>query len=409
MKNWLMLTVEFLVFNVGVPKMFGFLKKKVGDAVKSISEKLAGEEKKEKKEVPPAPTKPIEKVPEKVPAQKPEEKIVPEKPEPKVPEVAPEITKEPISAPKEPEPIPEIAEEQIEKPEEPKKESFTDRLINAVDKKKLSENFVDSALWDLEVALLENNVASDVSDKIIHDVRENLIGKSVKRINAEKIITESLKKSVLEILDRPKIDFKKILAEKKPTTILLLGFNGSGKTTSAAKLANHFMKENHSVVLAAGDSFRAAAIEQLTIHATNLKVPIIKHTYGADPAAVIFDARKHAESKSIDIVIADTAGRVHTDANLVRELDKIVRVNKPNLKFLVVESIAGNDVLGQAHVFESIGIDGIILTKWDVDEKGGAALSLCHALKKPIVFLGTGQEYDDFEEFDAKEAVESII
>ena len=394
--------------------MFGFLKKKVGDAVKSISEKIAGDEKKEKKEVPPAPAKPIEKVPEKTSAQKPEKKIVSEEPKPKVSEVAPEITEEPISAPeepeiKEPEPVPEIAEEQIEKPEEPKKESFTDRLINAVDKKKLSEDFVDSALWDLEVALLENNVASDVSDKIIHDVRESLIGKSVKRSNAEKIITESLKKSVLEILGQPKIDFKKILAEKKPTTILLLGFNGSGKTTSAAKLAHYFMKQDYSVVLAAGDSFRAAAIEQLTIHAEKLKVPIIKHTYGADPAAVIFDARKHAESKGIDLVIADTAGRVHTDANLVRELEKIVRVNKPDLKFLVVESIAGNDVLGQAHVFESIGIDGIILTKWDVDEKGGTALSLCHALKKPIVFLGTGQEYDDFEEFDAKEAVESII
>ena len=394
--------------------MFGFLKKKVGDAVKSISEKIAGDEKKEKKEVPPAPAKPIEKVPETAPAQKPAKKIVSEEPKPKVSEVAPEITEEPISAPeepeiKEPEPVPEIAEEQIEKPEEPKKESFTDRLINAVDKKKLSEDFVDSALWDLEVALLENNVASDVSDKIIHDVRESLIGKSVKRSNAEKIITESLKKSVLEILGQPKIDFKKILAEKKPTTILLLGFNGSGKTTSAAKLAHYFMKQDYSVVLAAGDSFRAAAIEQLTIHAEKLKVPIIKHTYGADPAAVIFDARKHAESKGIDLVIADTAGRVHTDANLVRELEKIVRVNKPDLKFLVVESIAGNDVLGQAHVFESIGIDGIILTKWDVDEKGGAALSLCHALKKPIVFLGTGQEYDDFEEFDAKEAVESII
>ncbi len=376
--------------------MFGFLKKKVGDAVKSISEKIAGEEKEEKKEAPRAPVKPsVKKEPEKAPAPKPEkkkEKIVSEELKIEVPEAVPETTEEPT-----------------EKPEEPEKESFTDKLRNAIGEKKLSGDFVDSALWDLEIALLENNVASDVSDKIIHDIRENLIGKSVKRSNAEKIITESLKKSVLEILDQPKIDFKKLLKEKKPATIILLGFNGSGKTTSAAKLASHFMKENHSVVLAAGDSFRAAAIEQITIHAEKLNVPIVKHTYGADPAAVIFDARKHAESKGIDIVIADTAGRVHTDANLMRELEKIVRVNKPDLKFLVVESIAGNDVLGQAHVFESIGIDGIILTKWDVDEKGGAALSLCHALKKPIVFLGTGQEYDDFEEFDAKEAVESII
>ncbi len=372
--------------------MFGFLKKKVGDAVKSISEKIAGEEKEEKKEVPAVSTEAVKKEPKKAPAPTPKEKKVIEKPEIEDPKVVPEVTKE-----------------QIEKPEEPEKESFTDKLRKAVGEKKLSGGFVDSALWDLDIALLENNVASDVSDKIIHDIRENLVGKSVKRSNAEKIITESLKKSVLETLDQPKIDFKKLLKEKKPATILLLGFNGSGKTTSAAKLASHFMKENHSVVLAAGDSFRAAAIEQLTIHAEKLKVPIIKHTYGADPAAVIFDARKHAESKGIDIVIADTAGRVHTDANLVRELEKIVRVNKPNLKFLVVESIAGNDVLGQAHVFESLGIDGVILTKWDVDEKGGAALSICHALKKPIVFLGTGQEYDDFVEFDAKEAVESII
>ena len=285
------------------------------------------------------------------------------------------------------------------------------KLTSTFTEKKLSDDFLKDILWELELAILENNVAQEVAQKIVNDIRDNLKGRSVKRREAEKIIQDVLKSNIFDILNKPKIDFENAIKEKngEPLVISLIGFNGAGKTTSCAKLATYFKNKNHTCVFAAADSFRVAAIEQLEEHANNLGVKMIKHKYGADPAAVIYDAVAHAKARHIDVVLADTAGRVHTDKNLIAELEKIVRINKPDFKFLVVEAVVGNDVVEQARVFDTVGIDGVILTKWDVDEKGGAALSVCHTLGKPIVFLGTGQEYGDFEEFDATRVVNSIF
>ena len=285
------------------------------------------------------------------------------------------------------------------------------KLTSTFTEKKLSDDFLKDILWELELAILENNVAQEVAEKIVNDIRDNLKGRSVKRREAEKIIQDVLKSNIFDILNKPKIDFENAIKEKngEPLVISLIGFNGAGKTTSCAKLATYFKNKNHSCVFAAADSFRVAAIEQLEEHANNLGVKMIKHKYGADPAAVIYDAVAHAKARHIDVVLADTAGRVHTDKNLIAELEKIVRINKPDFKFLVVEAVVGNDVVEQARVFDTVGIDGVILTKWDVDEKGGAALSVCYTLGKPIVFLGTGQEYGDIEEFDATRVVNSIF
>ena len=196
---------------------------------------------------------------------------------------------------------------------------------------------------------------------------------------------------------------------KKPLVICMVGINGSGKTTSIAKLANYFQAHGLSVVLAAADTFRAAAIDQLQLHADKLNVKLVKHEYGADPAAVAFDAIKHAQAAKKDIVLIDTAGRLHSNVNLVDEMKKIVRIAKPDLNIFVGESITGNDCVEQAKKFdEAIGIDGIILAKADIDEKGGAAISVSYVTKKPILFLGVGQEYKDLQEFNKEKLIASM-
>ncbi len=211
-------------------------------------------------------------------------------------------------------------------------------------------------------------------------------------------------------MDIPKVDLKGVIKRNKPFLFLFLGFNGSGKTTSLAKIGNYLKNKGFSCVFAAGDSFRAASIEQLEEHGRRLNVGVIKHKYGADSAAVIFDARKHAEAKGIDVVLADTAGRSHTNRNLMDELKKVCRVNKPDLKILVIDSLVGNDAVPQAKMFdEAVGVDAVMFTKLDVNEKGGAILSVAQTLKKPILFLGTGQDYSSIKTFKPQEFIENII
>ncbi len=306
-----------------------------------------------------------------------------------------------------------MIEEQVKEKKTDKKEKKVLRPALHLGEKVLDEKTLDELLWDIELAMLENNVAEEAARAICESVKKELVGKRVKRGEVGKVIKQKVRNKAEEFFSSEDLDIEDVIKENKrknkPTLILFFGFNGTGKTTTMAKIAHMLMSKNYTVIFAAADTFRAASIEQLEKHAGNLGIKVIKHKYGADPAAVIFDAMKYAEARGIDVVLADTAGRAHTDRNLLEELKKIVRVNKPDLNILVVEAIAGNDIVEQARRFGEVGIDGIVLTKWDVDERGGAAISVSYVLRKPILYLGTGQEYNDLKKFDKNEVLDEII
>ena len=311
-------------------------------------------------------------------------------------------------APKE-EPKPEPVPKELKKLEE--KKTWLDRVTATITEAKLTEGHFDRLFSALETELLQNNVAYGVVEKIKVKLQTDLVGKSLKRNEIVEIIRKDLKELILDIFETPKpIDLLTLAKETKPLVILFVGVNGVGKTTNMAKLAKWLQSTGLSCVFAASDTFRAAAIEQLEFHANKLGVPIIKHKYGADPAAVAFDAIKHATAKKLDVVLIDTAGRSHANADLMDEMAKIKRVNNPHITILVVDALTGNDAVEQANKFDDkIGIDGSILSKVDADEKGGALISVAYATKKPILFLGTGQTYDDLQKFDAEKIIEKLI
>lgn len=291
------------------------------------------------------------------------------------------------------------------------KNGFFDIIKEKIITTKINEEQFDKLFWDLELALMENNIAVEVIGKIKNDLKNDLVEKPIKRTRIEETIQETLKSSIEGLFLTGNIDLIQEIKNKdeKPYVIAFFGINGSGKTTSIAKIANMLKEKKISCVLAASDTFRAASIEQLQQHADKIGVKVIKHNYGADPAAVAFDAIKHAKAKNIDAVLIDTAGRMHSNVNLIDELKKITRVAKPDLKIFVGESITGNDCVEQVKTFnEAVGIDGIILAKADVDEKGGAAVSVSYVTKKPILFLGTGQKYGDLEPFSEEKIIKSI-
>ena len=266
--------------------------------------------------------------------------------------------------------------------------------------KKIKEDPLNDVLDELELALLESDVAYPVVQEIILGVRDNLLNKKYSReYTLEQVVETAVKDAVRSVLKINEFDFKTwVNGKSRPTVIMFIGINGTGKTTAIAKIANMLQKDGKSVILAACDTFRAGAIEQLTIHADRLGVKIVKQGQDADPAAVAFDAIEHAKSKRRDIVLIDTAGRMQTNNNLIDEMKKIVRVAKPDLKVFVGDSLAGNDAIEQAKVFDAaVGIDAVILTKIDTDAKGGAALSIAHTIGKPIAFVCNGQGYEDIE------------
>jgi len=309
----------------------------------------------------------------------------------------------------------DIKEENIEikspeeRLEEIEKKGFFSKLFGKIAKFTITEEYFDEIFSELELVLLENNVALESMDFLKEKLKKELVGKEIEKKNIESEIKDALKISIEEMLKDP-FDLISRIKEKQGTfVILFFGINGSGKTTTIAKISSLLKKNNISCILAAGDTFRAASIEQLQEHGKRLWVEVIKSQYQSDPASVAFDAIKHAQSHNIKAVLIDTAGRMYTKDSLMKEMEKISRVSHPDLKIFIGESITGNDATTQAKMFnEAIGIDGIILSKADVDEKPGAILSVSQVTNKPILYLGVGQDYKDLELFNKKKIIERL-
>jgi fused signal recognition particle receptor len=287
-------------------------------------------------------------------------------------------------------------------------------LVDGVSSKKITEKDLDKILEDFELSLLESDVSLKVSEKIVEELKKKLSGEKIGLTSNKKdFVKEAVEETLTEILEYKKYDiFKEIDKRRKAGeifSIAFVGFNGTGKTTTIAKFGKLLLDKGYKVVIAASDTFRAGSIEQLSLHAENIGIKVIKHTYGADPAAVAFDAINHAKARGIDVVLIDTAGRSEINRNLMDEMKKLVRVSNPDMKIFVGDSLAGNAVAEQADKFSDIGLDGSILTKVDADSRGGAALSISYITGKPILFIGTGQGYDDLEPFDPKWLVERIL
>ncbi len=305
-------------------------------------------------------------------------------------------------------------EKKPEKLEKPKKVGEAKKGIIRKIKEKITTIKLDkknfNSFWtQLEFLFIENNVALSVTDKIREKLEEELVNKEMKKNEIEKEIKNALRKALSTLLLKPFSLIEKIKKSSGPYVIVFFGINGSGKTTTIAKICRLLQKNNLGCVMAASDTFRAASIEQLGKHASKLGVKVIKHGYGADPAAVAYDAVAYAKSHGIDVVLIDTAGRMHTQENLMREMEKICRVNRPNLKIFVGEATTGNDAVIQAEAFnKAVGIDVIILAKQDVDERGGTAISISYTTGKPILFLGIGQKLTDLEKFDKEKLLRQL-
>jgi len=284
--------------------------------------------------------------------------------------------------------------------------------------KSISKKEIDSIFDKLEISLMENDVAQEIVDKLTSKIKNEIQNLKLERSeDSEQVITTKLYSflSDLFLSTNNKTDIIQSILEKKrsksgPYSIIFLGINGTGKTTTVAKFCKLLRDHGVSVVLAAADTHRAGAIEQITHHGDNLNVKVITQRYGADPSAVARDALEHARKNYIDAVLIDTAGRMQTSKNLMEEVSKIIRVIKPDMKIFVGDSLAGNDTVNQAReFFEYTNYDGSILTKSDADSKGGAAISIAYLTHKPILYLGVGQGYDDLAEFDYDAFLDSIF
>jgi len=292
-------------------------------------------------------------------------------------------------------------------------------LNNLVNKVAVTELKVDQLrpiLADFKLNLIENDVAVPVAEHVCDELEKRLVGVQVKRLeDKKKLVMQDLEKVLIEILSTGNhLDVLGMVEKKRkarePFVMAFVGINGTGKTTSIAKVARMFMKKGYSVVLSCSDTFRAGSIEQLEEHSKRLGVRMIRHNYGADPTAVAYDAISHAKAHGIDVVLIDTAGRIQTDRNLMNELAKVKRVITPDLTVLTVDALTGNDAVMQAEEFHStVGIDATILTKVDADVKGGSALSVTYVTKKPIIFIGTGQKYEDLEPFNPEKFTHMIL
>lgn len=300
------------------------------------------------------------------------------------------------------------------RPSEQKKFGFVSKAKALVFEREfiLAEKDLEEPLWELQIALLESDIALTVAEAITEAVKSELVG-SRRKIGKDTtdIVEQALRNALYDVMSANVFDLDDYVRNaKKPVHIVFVGINGTGKTTSIAKTAKRFKDMGYSVVLAAGDTFRAGAIDQLQIHGDRVGVKVIRHQEGGDPAAVVYDAIQYAKAHKADIVLSDTAGRMHTNLNLMEQLKKVCRVSAPDLIIFVDEAVAGNDAVERAAQFnEAVPINGSILTKTDADAKGGAAISIAYITGKPILFLGMGQGYDDLKKFDPKWFVDQIF
>lgn len=402
--------------------MFNFLKKKLKVFEKNLEAEIEAELKKEdkleKRQLEQAPvSKPPEIKPLVEPSKAPpEQPLVKEEEKPVVTRKRALRIQKPMSEEK------KERERQLDRQIEESIESELQRVVQtrksieeAVGEQKpswtIDEGKLDELLWDLEMGLLEADVAYTVIDSIKKDVKQELKRVPFDKGKAGELVETVLKNAIGHVLSANHFDFNKFIEEhKKPVVIMFVGVNGTGKTLSIAKIACQLQKMGKSSVMAAGDTFRAGAIEQLSIHAERVGVKIIKHGPGSDPAAVAYDAIEHAKAKHRDVVLLDTAGRMQTNTNLMDEMAKIKRVAKPDLIIFVGDALSGNDAVEQAKRFnEVVGIDGVILTKVDADAKGGSSLSIAYTIGKPLLFIGVGQNYEDQIPFDPEWMIKNIF
>lgn len=311
--------------------------------------------------------------------------------------------------------VSETVDEEVEPVEEDEDESISlgDRARSlARGRVVLDEDDLEGPLWELELALLESDVEVDVAKTILDRLESELIGETRTVIErTSTVTTEALRDALLDVLAVEQFDFdERIRTTSSPVVIVFTGVNGVGKTTSIAKLGRYLEERGYSVVLANGDTYRAGATEQIAEHADRLDLELIAHDQGGDPAAVIYDAKEYAQANDVDIVLGDTAGRLHTSAGLMDQLEKIGRVVDPDLTIFVDEAVAGQDAVTRAREFnDAMPMDGAILTKADADSSGGAAISIAEATGTPVLFLGTGQGYDDLIRFDPEDMADRLV
>jgi len=289
-------------------------------------------------------------------------------------------------------------------------------LLDKFSKTEIKGKEFDKLLEEFKLLLIQNDVAVEVAEHICQMMRKKVEETPVPRFGDRAEILRSILRGVLrDVLNAGgKVDILEELQRKRgtgqPAVIIFVGINGTGKTTTIAKVANFLQKKGFSVVVSCSDTYRTGSIEQLETHAKRVGVKSIKHRYGADAAAVAFDTINYARSHGIDVVLIDTAGRMQTDKNLMKEIEKIVRVTSPDLTIFVGDALAGNDAVSQAEEFiKYVKIDGSILTKLDADAKGGSAISTAYVTKRPIIFFGVGQRYDDLAAFDSDTLLSKMI
>jgi len=276
----------------------------------------------------------------------------------------------------------------------------------------LEEEDLEDPLWTLEMALLESDVEMGVAEAILDQIRSNLIGETKSQMaSTGDLVEDALRDALLDVISVGQFDFDERIAQAdKPVTVVFTGVNGVGKTTTIAKMARYLEERGYSAVLANGDTYRAGANEQIREHAEALDKRLIAHEQGGDPAAVVYDGVEYAEANDVDVVLGDTAGRLHTSSDLMAQLEKIDRVVDPDLTLFVDEAVAGQDAVERAQQFDDAAeIDGAVLTKADADSQGGAAISVAYVTGKPVLFLGTGQGYDDLERFDPEALVDDLL